>query len=634
MDTSYNMHVNRAIQTIAARFKNDYIPETVTQTGPIPEYKNTFVTLVDIDNNISTNSGPNSVIDVQPDFRNIILSLNYYITKEYPDMNFKPFPAVTPPALMAYYLALFYIHALLNDDENIRTEQSKYSHAVSTTRNLDRILYKMRRYPVPPFIVEMLKGLSRGRDPRKQNLLYVNSLACFDLALDYGRTPPIMLYLAAHNIIASNQANTALSTLIDLWNNTVIVSRPTQLTVANYLGVNATPAEHLNWFAHMNRTLFNPVTNRSQTVRPTLMPVQLYAQDYTNDATNVNPYTHLLCLQDDNIVTVEETLDAISKIIDVTYPNCPQIGSLVKPTYDTLILNHYYSNMPIPTWHNMKLAAATDKPTYINAQTYASKVNFKTIPGRGNLLTVKVPALKSTFDKALYLATGEKYKDASSSIKFATFDPFTDVTPDIRHFCPHETSNEAIASNIMIGRHIEVEEITSTAVPQPNPLNTIMTENCYFLESGIPLASIRNCDLDTASSFGILQTQPHTPRQPAVRMDLIDRSIDRLPIFGPATQTAIPAILPGYHATTDIPDTRFGCNSICYQIQNGSSTTRLPIAQRSATVWSSYRYFNIHQSEEVPIRNRKLLLVNFRTLHGTNVTLVETPHPTLCISRN
>lgn len=628
--SSYGMHVNRALQKIAARFKNDIAPENVTQIGPVPEFMNEFTKQVDVDSNVSDNQGPNAIIDVQPDYRNIILAINFYITREYPEINVKPYPALTPAALMAYYLALFYAHALLSDDINIRQVQSRHAHAFQTSRLLDGPLAAIRNFPVPPFIVEMLQGLQRGIDDRKTRLFYVNSFACYDLLLDYGRTPPISVYLSAHNITASKQANTPVIELTDEWMNTTILQQPIELKVANYFGVYHENQLFMNWFYHPNATLINPVTNRYHTTRPTLMPQPLAPQNLGNDSATINPYVHLLCLDDSNVVTVMQALTSVSRCVKATYPSSVPLGSLVKPTSNSLIMNHYYSNYMLPTWH--KETIKVDKArTTINANTFASATGFKKPITKSPSILLTAPN-STSMELQLYLATASKFVSTNNKyIQSSVFSNITDINGDIRHFCPFETSTECIQSNIVIGRHIEVEEITSSAVPQPNPENDIIKENSFFLESAIPISNIKFINSPDEPAVQIAKTHVHTSRRPAVRMDLFDRSIDRLPQFPDMIHVALPPELPGYNRTENIPDVRFGCNSVAFTIRNGSNETVLSPIRRKLIAWSSYRYYNTQQYATVTERNRKLLLVNFRTLHGTNVTLVETPHPAICI---
>lgn len=634
--TSYNIHIQRALKAIAERFQNELAASAVTQTGPLPKYINDLFKKVNVDTNIVGNTGPNSIIDVQPDYRMIILSITFYIVKEYPDMDIKPYPTLTPVALMAYNLALLYIFALVNDDANIRYVKSKYSREISTTRHLDRILAKFRTFPVPPYLMQLIQALQAGYDERKENLRYVNSLACFDLDYDFGRTPPIMIYLIAHNLIASRPGNANPDDIFAEWVNTQIMNAPRALYVNNYLGTHEELGVYTNWFSQSNRMLFNPVTNRTLTVRPTFMRSDTMSQAFNVTTENINPYIHLLGLDTNNRSIIEADLTATSKCIENTYPNCPTIGSLAVVAKNSNILNHYYSNIALPTWHSIapRARGVNETHTRVSAITFADRINYKATGNYSFNSTVKFPATESAYDPPLYLAENKAPATADIPIVQKLFDDQNDIQPDVRHFCPFETSNENIFSNVITGRTIETEEITSCAVPQPNPRNSILTENCFFLESAIPISHVTPINSQPNSSLPIVVREFHSSKLPAVRIDLIDRSIDRLPRFAAAIHGDIANGLPGYDMLDAVPHPQHACNSISYTIDEGPAESMIDKDLRKVRAWSSYRYYNLHQSDNVPIRNRKLMLLNFRTLHGTNVPLVETPHPSICIPKN
>lgn len=630
--TSYNIHVKSAIQQIARRFKHNEIVEAVTQTGPLPAYVNNFVNIISADVNVQSSNGPIATIDVQPDYRNVIAALCFHITRLYPSLEIKAFPAVTPPALLAYCLALVYAHALLNDETNIRRRQSAHAHTVYTSRYLDRIVAMLRNLPVPPFMNDLLNGLKRSYDERKPKLIFVHSLACYHMPLDFGRAIPITAYLEAHNLIASQPTNTAPDQILFKWLTTLLTTLPLPLEVANFLGVQYGPAHFVNWFAELNFSLFNPITNRTQTQRPTLTKIDLTPQDLGNDINIVNPYIHLLGIDSENLTLVESHLQSVALLMEDNYPNAPKLGSILQPEKTQIMLNHYYSEIPLPTWHTSvphkeKLATNTTSAVAANTLQYrVGKVN-------SNPYSITFPASKSLYVENLYLAKDEKLDKTKPSFKYSGFRSMRDVKPDVRHFCPFETSSNNIYSNLICGRLIEYEELTSCSVPQPNPANTILEENSYFLESAVPMNNIDTDAGNLAIQTCFISRTIHPARQPTVRIDLLNRSTDRIPYFNPLVPAVTDDPIPGFHKKSNLSNTQLACNSFCTTIKSGSSQTELPSGQTKLHAWSSYRYFNIHQSTDVPITNRKLMLLNFRTHHGTNVTLVETPHPSVSIRR-
>lgn len=630
--TSYNINVKNAIKAIAQRFQHLGVTQAVTQTGSTPKYENDFVNIIKADENVKSSNGPIATIDVQPDHRNIIAALCFHITRLYPELEIKRFPSVTPPALMAYCLALVYAHALLNDDINIRRRQSQYAHDVYTTRFLDRIVTMLRKLPVPPFMKDILDGLKRSYDERKPNLHFVHSFACFDLSHDFGRTPPIAMYLEAHNIIASMPTNVAPSELLFTWLTKQLMTAPLNLYVANYLGLQNGEDSFVNWFAELNFSLFNPVTNRTQTQRPTLTKVDLTPQNLGTDAGEVNPYIHLLGLDNENFTTIEAQLQSISLIMEDNYPSAPLLGKLVDNTKAHIMLNHYYSQIALPTWHRTKPTAKALAKN-VTATRGAELLLYKRSPTYSSGARILFPTSDASYIPNLYLAKNEQYDAAKDPHKYATFKPMQDTKPDVRHFCPFETSSTNIYSNLICGRTIEYEELTSCSVPQPNPRNSVLEENSYFLESAVPINMVTAISCTAAIELAFVQRKVHPARQPTARFDLIDRSVDRIPTLNLNVPRTSTAPLPGYHKTPGLPTTSRACNSIGYTIQKADKQTALDKGVPLIKAWSSYRYYNTHQTATSPIDNRKLMILNFRTQHGTNVTLVETPHPSVSIRR-
>lgn len=630
--TSYNMHVKNAIKQIAQRFQHLEVTNAVTQTGPIPKYVNDFVNIVKADENVQSSNGPIATIDVQLDHRNVIAALCYHITRLYPELEIKRYPSVTPPALMAYCLALVYAHALINDDTNIRRRQSQYAHEVYTTRFLDRVVTMLRKLPIPPFMKDILDGLKRSYDERKPQLWFVHSFACFDLNLDYGRTPPISMYLEAHNIIASQPTNAPPSQLLFTWLDTELMTAPKELKVANYVGLLQGDQHFVNWFAELNFSLFNPVTNRTQTVRPTLTKVDLVPQNLGNNASAINPYIHLLGLDPENFTTIESQLQSIALIIEDTYPNAPELGSIVDTDKSQIMLNHYYSEISLPTWYGTK-PTAQSMSSNVTSTRASELFHYRRSISYTKTKKLLFPTLETSYIPNLYLAKNVQYDAAKDPHQMTSFRPLHDTKPDVRHFCPFETSSNNIYSNLICGRLIEFEEITSTSVPQPDPANSILDENSYFLESAVPIEHVTPIHCDNAANLAFVKRTIHPSRQPTVRIDLINRAEDRIPYMNPDVPKTTTALLPGFHTTQGIQTTKYACNSYCTTIEKSSTGSAKSDGFPTIHAWSSYRYYNIHQTTDVAIQNRKLLLLNFRTQHGTNVTLVETSHPSVSIRR-
>ncbi|XP_031639808.1 uncharacterized protein LOC116351805 [Contarinia nasturtii] len=419
-ENGYHIHITKAMESIANRFKNISVDDMNKIIGEVPEYQNTYPQRVAVEKNTSRNNGPTAIIDVQPDYRNIILYINYHVTREYPEIIVKGYPALTPPSLTGYLLALVYAYALLNDDENVRTMKSTYAHEFTTRRNLDRILTDLRRLPVPKFMMPLFTSLFAGFDERKPNILFVNSLACYDIEYD-GRTPPINLYFTAHNIIASRPANLTPTALTEEWMNTTLVQHPVILTVSNFLGTRIENLEYYNWFCQINTALFNPVTMRSNTVRPTFRQMETFPQNVGNNLDNVNPYIHLLNLDDVNLFTTQGILNDIGKSISEHFDGCLPLGQIEHSATGRQIINHYYQPVTLPTYSRQPATASTTSKR-VDPQTFANGMHFIKPPIINANVTIAIPEESASMHKHLYLAHEEPYSRENDPIQYQEFD--------------------------------------------------------------------------------------------------------------------------------------------------------------------------------------------------------------------
>lgn len=627
--SAYGIHANSASKRIQERFKNLYIAEQNGFISQIPEYKYLLPAIVALEHNVQQSKGIPEVIDVQLDYRNTIAYFAYHIKKTYPDMNFKDLPFLTPASLLGYYLALMYAFALVNDDVNVRTRKSKYSSVVKNSHTLDHFLIKLRDFSVPPFMIPLLESLTVSKDERTPNLTLANTLACFDIEYDFARTPPIHMFFLAHNLIATRPSNIHPNDLINEWLNSILINEPINLTVAQYLGLLAPNANYINWFAEINLSIFNPVTTRSNTLRPTFERMNIQPQQFTDNVNDINPYIHLLCIDSTNRTTVTKILQALSSSSSQLTQGCVKVSDIFNKMNNTSLFNHYYQRLLLPTWHR---STPTDSiATNGTAENFAKTQNFRIKPTFPDKSTIAIPARDGKFTTKLYLAVNESYSEQDDPVIFETFNADSDVTDDIRHFCPFETASQNIYNNIISGKLIECEEVTSFSVPQPDPSNNLQNENSMYLQSAVSFDKITPVFNDPTHPTNIVRVPLNNPHHPIVRIDLLNRSEDRIPHFMQDLTTRPDAELPGFNYVRNLPHTQFACNSFGHILYSYPKPVNLPKGTRPIHGWSSYRYENVHNTEHNNPRMSKHMLFNFRPNFGTNVTLVQTPHPYLVI---
>lgn len=82
-NNAYFLHASNSAKRIAETFKNRTPIQRSVSIPPQPVFENNLVSLINIEKNVQSNDGPSKIIDVQPDFRNIVTVLNYHITRLY-----------------------------------------------------------------------------------------------------------------------------------------------------------------------------------------------------------------------------------------------------------------------------------------------------------------------------------------------------------------------------------------------------------------------------------------------------------------------------------------------------------------------------------------------------------------------
>lgn len=317
---------------------------------PNSEYKCNIGSQIYIDQPININETVPKVIDVQPDYRNTVAYVIHYLKHAYPnDLNHES-PHTTMYSLVGYNMALIYLYALFNDNEPARTMKSDYSQEISTSHTLGNILPRLRGLLVPPFMISTLESLSKIKSDKPRNFEMVNTFACFDLEYDYARTPPIHLFFTAHNTIIAKQSNSFNDNLIQKWLQTELVNQPLSLTTADFLGLKPNE-DYRNWFAQiclsqLNRQLSMPITDKSQTDS-----IDVYTQVFYAPKHNVNPYLHLLCLDQHNRQYMSILLQELSNSISQLIPDCIPIVDIHQKMSNYTSLSVDHQHLMSTTWH-------------------------------------------------------------------------------------------------------------------------------------------------------------------------------------------------------------------------------------------------------------------------------------------
>lgn len=617
---------NTAAKTIAARYDRS---TSLPDPAPQPDYKDDIIDRINAEQNVSQTDGPIITIDVQPDYRYTLSSVIYHVIRIYATLEQRNNPIITPSTLTAYSMALVYAFSLISDSENIRLSKSDYADDFVDNASRRDLLIELERSFVPPFLRNILTGLMPTFDPRRPDISYVNSLAGYSLKHDYGRSFPITMFIKAHHLVATKPSNSNPVQVFQDWIQLSLTSGNLDLTIGQLLGLGIPSGNYDNWLAIRVRSLFNPVTSRSNTARPTFSPITTFPMETTN--WNVNPYIYLLGADKENIYSTLTFIKSMSAIVNEQISGSQQLGSLFSTTSGVQIMTHFYHGPALPTWHYF-----TVKPTEkeLTPTAYATAIHFLDLPkAEKPVTTLPYPEKDDIIDKLMYLvkpsSNGKNGKDVHTYIEFDSDDH---LTPDVRYFDPYNYTPSTLPYTMMTGLSIETEEIDGFTVPQPSLISSLYTDNSHVLQSAVPLTYIT-----TATSLGnntptnLIQRNPHHADAPKIGVSLYDLSINTLPYFNTNVLDAQPPQLYGFDAQPSNNRFAKAFSKFGFRIRSSERYKNPNIPLASLYAWSSYRYVNKNAPNTVPKAERISMLLNFRTMYGTNVTLSQSVHPSRLI---
>jgi len=622
---------NPAANSIASRYDR---ASGQPDSAPEPSYQDDLVSRINAEQNMSLNDGPVTTIDVQPDYRYVLITIIYHVTRIYAVLDQRNNPLITPSSLTAYCLAIIYAFALISDSENVRLAKSQ--HADQFTDNPQRrdLLIELERAYVPAFLKNILIGLTPAYDPRRPNIAFVNSFACFSLAHDYGRTFPISMFLKAHNIVATRPTNLNPSTVYNDWLQMLLITGAPNLYIAQLLGANLSTGTYANWVSDRVQTLFNPVTSRSNTARPTFSPIATFPFESTT--WGVNPYTYLLNADKDNVYTTLSFVKSMSQIVSEQIPSSAQLGSMFSNFSGLQILTHFYHGPALPTWHFITPKPA-ENGNEISATDFATAIRYLKKPIAKADTTLKYPTDDSVIDTTLYLVhSSKKHDNNQEPDDYIDFDSTKHVHPDVRYFDPYEYTPSKLAFTVMTGLSIESEEIDGFSVPQPNPGISLYDENSFILQSAVPLKIIKKSStLGNATMITTLATRPFVSSlHSKVGLSLYDLSANRLPIFDQQVREPLPPTgLYGFDLFTNVGFFTRAFNYFGYRLATIDTSYDPNVPEEQLYGWSSYRFINPSVRRNVALYDRSYMLFNFRTIYGTNITMSQSVHPSLLIPK-
>jgi len=622
--TPFEIRNHAALATFAKRFA-----PTVTQTdeAPVPPTNVDYYAYMNLPQNIELSDSSPFTIDVQPDFRFIFAFICFHVTNLYPEANVKGHPAISPPSLIAYCLALVYAHILTCDLSSRRTT-SDYAIVFRNDNHLKDYLSILLNANIPPFMMPLLSQLAPTTDPRRTLIEFIPSLAGFSLLHDFGRFIPTQTMLTAHHLIATTRSNVDPSdVLLRLYSTTILTSANTTYKIGNLFGTHYNNGTHdythSNWLNLVLESVFNPVVGRALTQKPTFSRIPLTGYSVTADQ-DVNPYIYALSAQDDNIDVMSDFIRSASRYTKADTSSSVVLGQLLQTISGITILNYSIEPTTLPTWTHLNVSA-THVPTHdATHANFAVHTQFLHAPPTLNG-TIPYPPDFGNTPISLLLMTDTDADPNTSPTIFQEFDGKIHISPTVMYFQPYDVSPSSLAHTITLGIKIELSEIDGFTIPAENPTQSLIDNNSMLMQSAIRLDKIHPTNMIADPTVIRTRAILDTLHQP-LGLAFCNMSHNILPRFVKTqVPVAFPAQLPGFTSQSNHtnPDYAFS-----YAASKHDNPANLP--NNHVHAWSSYRIVSRLRN---PTLIDKYFLVSLRPVYGLNVTLSRSRNPSLIIPK-
>jgi hypothetical protein len=614
-----------------------------TITGaPTPTVKDDLLSRMNVDRKNDISEGNSATIDVQPSFVPILMSLIYYASIWYPQIEQKQFGKVTPSTLVAYFLALLYGH-LLVCDYYIRSSPSRYASDFVSTPSRLRFLEFLLNLPVPDFLVKFFIALTPTSDPRRTLIDLIPTLAGYSHHHDFGRYFPISIFLHGHDFAARTRQNEDPELLLHRFLQTQLTDNPATY-IGNYFGADLVKDNNsVSYTSQLYQaivSMFNPAVLRSLSQRIVYSRIPQDVIDLSTD--QYNPYILLLNTHDEMISEMTTFLESVSTAFSTVSKMSGVLGSQYSGLSGINIMIHGYAPYALPTWHSGSVSVPKDKGKYLElGPTKAAKaLNFLQPWKTTSHPTLTYPDDDKNLDKDLYLIHKDDEDNFPSEDIWSTFVAPDDSSPRVRIFDPYNYDPSTFFSPILNGLVIESRELDGFTVPHVNTLSALDDENSQFLQSAIPISHIRySTSFNGLISHEVIERAIHDSSSQPVSPALYDMTQNWLPRFNKETWDLKVTPLFGFEIKEGFSlftraFSKFGFTT--KSLDNKTDSTSEPnIAEDHVLLWSPYRYvaptlgrLKLPRSKpHMDLFHQSIyMLADFRPIYGTNVTLAEVNH--------
>jgi hypothetical protein len=218
-----------------------------------------YFSRMSISRNIDLDSGSNAVYDVQSDNRFLANYIQYNIAQDYPDLNVKGHPMVSPLSLAGYCMLLFHAH-LLGCDAYYRPVKSYWCKNFLTDQGKTDYFDVLLNCHVPTFMSDLLTEIAPVYDARRTNHLFVPTLAGYSHLHDFGRSLPSSIWFKVHHKLATTSTRTDPDDYQDdVYELPILVLNGQRFDICHYFGTRY-GVNHDNWLNQDFESFFQSIS--------------------------------------------------------------------------------------------------------------------------------------------------------------------------------------------------------------------------------------------------------------------------------------------------------------------------------------------------------------------------------------
>nr|QDW81312.1 coat protein [Rhizoctonia solani partitivirus 6] len=604
--------------------------------------------------NTDSNSGALFTLEIVPDFRYILLSWLFSLSRNMPNSVYLSSPFASPPSIIGYTITML-VAMLYHTDAAHLQVPSQAAQSIMNDALMSRFFDSLLDLPVPDFAHNEFESLRAFLPDDIPNLVVLCSLSTSTYLHDFGRHFSANIFFLAHNLLAGLPGNTSTANLRQQF-YTATVNRVTLPNGANVLispgqlfgRINGTETTS-NWLSERIDALINAMAIRAVNTNNVVAQIQ-FPTDTVVTIDDYNPYTFLTALSPESYVSVSSAMSNLSEWVSTTFPASKTLRFYMQAGSSESI-NHLLYNAALPTWNTETLGKVDESkfapgcPPMQSITDLATANHFLVSPQVPNPPTttntnvfdyaLALPASTPPTLRPAYALLQTKTKrptptDYVDPINYTVFNVNQHVFPNMYIFAPYAQGSGSLGPVITSGKVIESGDISGIMTPVPSPSTGLYYENCQYFSGAIRINRTSYAFFDSVAYHHLQAPIPRTSLNGPIaffrgflqglRLPLISAG----PVFAPSVDTSDESrIAPGAtlatHAT-NIPQT---INVYGTDLDNDLSLHGDILFK----LWSSVRFR--HHTPRGPVI---YVLPTVRHIFGARVPVHGTVHPALRVS--